>query len=252
MDPVTAGVVAGGVSSAAGAYFNQKSQKKTNEMNLRIAHEQMAFQERMSNSAHQRETEDLRKAGLNRILGVSGSGASAPGGASATMVAPQVGDILSDSVNSGLSAANLQSDLESKKIQQAGGAAAVAKTLVETENAQRVGEGQNIANAKAAATMMDEIANTKYTSKKTKAEAKRSEIGSKMEEADLPRAVQQSEIDKEMGPVDNVIKRIGTALDSVTSALNVSKYFRTPSVKPGTRAEKQALEKAGRKGLPLR
>jgi len=58
--------------------------REANAANAQQASDQMAFQERMSSTAHQREVEDLKKAGLNPILSAN-AGASTPAGSMATM-----------------------------------------------------------------------------------------------------------------------------------------------------------------------
>ena len=76
------------LSSATNVYL----QNQANKENRAAAERANQFAERMSSTAHQREVEDLKKAGLNPVLSANG-GASAPVGAMSTSHAGNVGDI---------------------------------------------------------------------------------------------------------------------------------------------------------------
>jgi hypothetical protein len=119
------------IGSIIGSALGFAGQERTNAQNLRIAREQMGFQERMRNTQWQAGIADMEAAGLNPALAYSKGGAAAPQGAGATM---------QNSMASALQAARVSSELKTLK---ANAKEAKANADIAAETARvRAGRGQ--------------------------------------------------------------------------------------------------------------
>jgi len=118
--------IAAGASLLGGAMSNLANKSETRK-NRKFAREEATVSRNwskfMSDSAHQREVNDLRTAGLNPILSANKGASSSGGVMAATPSAIPMKDVLGPAVNSALTAAQLnqtikQSEANIKNTQQ--------------------------------------------------------------------------------------------------------------------------------------
>jgi len=133
LNPISPLISAG--SSLLGGIIGSETDKDINQQQIDLSKESWAWQERMANTAHQREVADLRKAGLNPILSAKLSGSATPPISTPTLHAP--GKLLAEGASSAslrfLEGMNIRQNIATSKSQERANSALAIKTASEAQ-----------------------------------------------------------------------------------------------------------------------
>lgn len=146
---------------AAATAASVLSARSTNKKNKQIADEQNVFNERMSNTSHAREMQDLKNSGLNPILAANG-GASTPQAAGATMQNPMadVPDIAAKSISN--STAKQQADQQGRATESAIGVNETQKDVNKAMETKALSDAMASQQSAKRSEMETRLLNTQY------------------------------------------------------------------------------------------
>lgn len=203
------GALGGGISSAFG-------QDQANKANIQMNEQQMAFQERMSNTAYQRAMSDMKSAGLNPMLAYQQGGASTPAGSQTKVEPVDYGKGITPAIQSAIAVKQQENDTQ--RVVQDGQKVTNDSNRVERENQVAAADIQ-LKSAQKEQSKAAALASVS-TAKKTAIEAQGAE-------AELPYKSSKAKQDAEYLEIERLNRNADMILEKINSAKNLV----TPKIK---------------------